>query len=90
MNGLNLVGGSSSVLLLAPCVGGVEPGWIVGGGRVVTRCWVLRDQAWGRLSLVAGCSGPPSLKLTWWVEGLVGLLFEIWIVDASIPRSCVL
>ena len=73
--------------------GGVEPGWIglvgegrgtllgpEGSGSQVLGC------AWG---LCAGCSGPPSLKPTWWVEGLVGLVFEIWIVDASIPRSSV-
>ena len=68
--------------LLVPLWGvgvGVEPGgWgsVLGG---LAHCWALRDQ-------LAGCLWPPSAFRVrdvcgWW---LVGLLFEICIVDASI------
>lgn len=70
-----------SVLLVLPGFAGwvgVEPGGrgLVGG---LAHCWVLKDQA-------TESSGPPWLVscLCGAGSGLVGLLFEICIVDASI------
>ena len=52
-------------------------------GVVLARCWVLKDQAGfaGVSLLVASLLAVPALV---GVVGLVGLLFEICIVDASI------
>ena len=80
-------GGRASVLpSWSPC--GV--GWVwnlvrslVGVG--LAHCWVLKDQAGWFES-----SGPPSSAVRRVVGGgwLVGLLFEICIVDASILYRC--
>jgi hypothetical protein len=66
-------------------------GWVV-GGRVLARCWVLKDQA-GWVRPVGGGSGGVSLWASFAAAArvcvvvvLVGLLFEICIVDASILR----
>ena len=65
----------------------------VGHGWVISaHCWVLKNQPYaaGTKSLGGvGCSGPP-FACPWVFSGvwvLVGLLFEICIVDASIFRS---
>jgi hypothetical protein len=65
-------------------------GFLVG----VAHCWVLRDQAGSHMLVVCGggwflcCSVEWSSFGCWSPVGgwwwLVGLLFEIWIVDASI------
>lgn len=61
-------------------------------------CWLLMALRWwgmgsstllgpeGSAVSVAGCSGPPFARgrPVWWLRVLVGLLFEICIVDASI------
>ena len=61
----------------------------VGGGRGQAHCWVLKDQPSRPARERAGCvvgllflSSSVSPRVGVW--GLVGLLFEICIVDASI------
>ena len=88
-----LVGGSLSTTQLS-CLSlwggrggvGVEPGvCLVGWWLFRTHCWVLKDQA--PLLEGVGVSGCPSFACPgclWPGWGLVGLLFEICIVDASI------
>lgn len=70
----------------------------VGGGWGQAHCWVLRDQPrvgssvarvwlgfWSSLCCCAPCApGVPCGSWGWGVVVLVGLLFEICIVDASI------
>ena len=63
--------------------------WACGGaGGFLTHCWALRDQAGGLLrerGPAAGFVAPfPAVAPVGVVVGLVGVLFEIWIVDASI------
>ena len=81
-------------------VGGVEGYLLphVGGGWGQAHCWVLKNQPAPLLARVLGVGGGvwlfwSSLCLSarvgpvgwgWCVRGLVGLLFEICIVDASI------
>jgi len=73
---------------------GVEPGGAVGGWLVLARCWALRNQArksplggfsWG-WGLFVLCLLRCLLAVCWWV-GLVGGVFDMWIVDASIWRQ---
>jgi hypothetical protein len=66
-----------------------DAGSLVGG--VVAHCWVLKDQAGSARCSCGGWGGvvasvPPfvSHAPVGGCGGLVGLLFEIWIVDASI------
>jgi hypothetical protein len=60
---------------------GVEPGWWPVGGWVLAHCWALRNQA--RTGLVVRCLLSLVVRVAcgW---GLVGGVFEKWIVDASI------
>jgi hypothetical protein len=83
-----------SQLALLGLGGGVEPRvWSRGLG--LAHCWVLRDQGLLLVGLSVdglgggGCLVARFLPLSWGrlgggSGGLVGLLFEIWIVDASI------
>ena len=83
---------TTRVLSVHPVGVGVGCGcgtWVVGGdGRVVAHCWVLKDQAgshrWVGACVVASVLPFVLVPPVGGVGGLVGLLFEIWIVDASI------
>ena len=72
--------------------------WVVAGGAggssgpgVLARCWALRNQARvllreGWVGWVFLCLLSPLPASGWWV-GLVGVVFDMWIVDASIWRQ---